>query len=139
MKTRGFRQTLETAGIEPDEALVLPGNLTAQGGADAMVKMLTNPKPPTAVFSISDEMAIGAVHSTQRMGLSVPDDLSIVGFDDHDLAEFVGLTTVRQDVAALGVAAAEKLQRMIDGEHPATDTVFPTQLMIRATTGPAPS
>ncbi len=134
MKTRAFRATLTAAGLEPDESLILPGNLTSAGGADAMATMLARSNPPTAVFSISDEMAIGAAHTVRRHGLSVPDDVSIVGFDDHDLAHCFDLTTVRQDVAGLGVAAARKLRQLMSGESVPTETVLPTQLVVRNTT-----
>ena len=134
LKTRGYRDTLAAAGLEVDESLILPGNLTTAGGADAMATMLATSNPPTAVFSIADEMAIGAAHTVRRLGLSVPDDVSIVGFDDHDLAHYFDLTTVRQDVAGLGVAAAEKLKRLIQGESVPTETVLPTQLVLRDTT-----
>ena len=134
MKTRAFRETLTAAGLEPDPSLILPGNLTTAGGADAMATMLARSNPPTAVFSISDEMAIGAAHTVRRHGLSVPDDISIVGFDDHDLAHYFDLTTVRQDVAGLGVAAAKKLQLLMSGEPVPNETVLPTQLVVRDTT-----
>ncbi len=134
MKTRAFRETLTTAGLEADESLILPGNLTTAGGADAMATMLARSNPPSAVFSISDEMAIGAAHTVRRLGLSVPDDISIVGFDDHDLAHYFDLTTVRQDVAGLGVAAAKKLQLLMSGESVPNETVLPTQLVVRNTT-----
>ena len=136
MKTQAFRDTLTAAGIEPDESLILPGNVTAPGGADAMATMLATSNPPTAVFSISDEMAMGAAHTVRRLGLSVPDDISIVGFDDHDLAFYFNLTTVKQDVAGLGVAAANKLEQLMRGENVPQETVLPTQLIVRDTTGP---
>lgn len=137
MKNEAFRDTLTAAGIEPDDSLILPGNMTAPGGADAMATMLATSNPPTAVFSISDEMAIGATHTVRRLGLSVPDDISIVGFDDHDLAAYFDLTTVKQDVASLGVAAANKLEQLIRGEEVDPETILPTQLIVRNTTGPA--
>lgn len=139
LKTQAFRERLSAAGLESDDSLILPGNLTTAGGADAMATMLATSNPPTAVFSISDEMAIGAAHTVRRLGLSVPDDISIVGFDDHDLAHYFDLTTIRQDVAGLGVAAAEKLQRLMEGESVPEETVLPTQLVVRGTTARVPS
>lgn len=134
LKTQAFRNTLTAAGLDVDETLILPGNVTSTGGADAMATMLSRSNPPTAVFSISDEMAIGAAHTVRRLGFSVPDDISIVGFDDHDLARYFDLTTIRQDVAGLGVEAARKLQQLMSGEPAPSETVLQTQLVVRNTT-----
>lgn len=137
IRTEAFRTTLEAAGLDVDESLILPGNQTAAGGADAMATMLATSRPPTAVFAISDEMAVGAVHTARAAGLVVPDDISVVGFDDHDLAHYFDLTTVRQDVIGIGIEAATKLACLIRGEPVEAHTIFPTQLLLRGTTAKA--
>lgn len=137
VRLQGFTDALTEAGLEPDEALILPGNETAQGGADAMAMMLATPRPPTAVFAASDEMAIGAAKSVRDLGLRVPEEVSIVGFDDHDLSKFFGLTTLRQDVAHLGATAARMLESWISTGVVPDSAVLPTQLVVRDTTAPA--
>ncbi len=139
VRNEAFRATLKASGLDVDECLILPGNQTAAGGADAMAMMLATTNPPTAVFAISDEMAIGAVHTARAAGLVVPDDISVVGFDDHDLAPYLDLTTVRQDVTGLGIEAATKLAHVIRNEPIEACTILPTQLVLRGTTAKAPA
>jgi DNA-binding LacI/PurR family transcriptional regulator len=92
------------------------------------------------VFAESDEMAIGALKAVRDAGLKVPDDLSIIGCDDHAMAHFTDLTTVAQPVLQQGEAAATLLlERMTDrdGAYETTSIVMPTSIIVRATTGPA--
>jgi LacI family repressor for deo operon, udp, cdd, tsx, nupC, and nupG len=92
---------------------------------------------PTAIVAASDEMAIGVRESARRLGLAVPGDLSVIGIDDYLLSEVLGLTTVRQDVAAQGRAAAELLLRaLLDDDEPTDEVVLPTELIVRESTGP---
>ena len=93
-----------------------------------------------AVLAASDEMALGVWGAARQLGLEVPRDLSIVGIDDHELAPVFGLTTVRQDVAAQGVAAASTLLALLGLYDPSAipDQTFPVELVIRgSTTAPA--
>jgi DNA-binding LacI/PurR family transcriptional regulator len=104
-----------------------------------MAHLLTAADPPTAVFAQSDEMAIGALEAAREAGLRVPDDISIVGFDDHDMAAFASLTTVAQPALQQGETAAMLLlDRMTDGggSRETTSVVMPTRVIVRATTGP---
>ena len=82
-------------------------------------------------------MAFGAMHAARAAGLAVPDDLSIIGFDDHDLSEALGLTTMRQSVAEMGVQAAEQVLAMIDGTESASDITWDVPLVVRDTTAAA--
>ena len=84
-----------------------------------MAALLALDEPPTAVFAASDMMALGAIRAAADAGLSVPGDISVVGFDDIQLADHMNppLTTLRQDKAGLGSAAGRVLARMIDGER----------------------
>ena len=103
-------------------------------------ELLAGPERPTAVLAASDEMALGVMAAARDLGLAVPSDLSVIGIDDHDMARVFGLTTVRQDVHAQGVAAAQALLAQLDlaPPHLAADHTFPVELVARASTA-APS
>ncbi len=139
-RRRGYEQVLRDAGIAIREELIVPGNFALQGGAEAMAQLLTVDRPPTAVFAESDEMAIGALKTVRDAGLQVPGDISIVGFDDHDMAAYTDLTTVAQPALQEGEAAAALLLRLLgggDGDRSEVDrVVLPTKMVVRATTGP---
>ncbi len=137
----GYQEALAAAGLEHDPRLVVPGNFSAEGGAEAMHALLAVPEPPTAVFACSDEMAIGAMQVARDAGLRIPEDLSVIGIDDHDLAAYVGLTTIRQDVIGQGERIAQlMLERVARADEPGEDVheVHPTRLVVRRTTA-APS
>ncbi|MCP4226714.1 MAG: LacI family transcriptional regulator, partial [Actinomycetia bacterium] len=110
----GYRHALAAASIDFRPELVVEGDWSPASGQAAMAQLLDLAEPPTAVFVVSDEMAFGAVAEASRLGLSVPGDLSVVGFDDHDLSEVMGLTTVRQSVDKLGEEAARLLLDQVD-------------------------
>lgn len=145
-RREGFRRALREAGLEPDPRLEVEGYFTVDGGGRAMSELLGRADPPTAVFAQSDEMAFGAVRAIERAGLRVPDDVSIIGFDDHELASVVGLTTVAQQVMLQGRLAArlvlDELERMaLDrrGRYrrpPGQGHFVPTELVVRGTTAP---
>jgi LacI family transcriptional regulator, repressor for deo operon, udp, cdd, tsx, nupC, and nupG len=136
-RERGAAEALEARGSKLDDALVVEGNFSFRGGAEAMARLLDAPDTPTAVFALSDEMAIGAMHVARSAGLDVPNDLSVVGFDDHDVSEYVGLTTVRQAVVQHGEqAVARLLERIASPLSPVTHDVPPTEVVVRASTGP---
>jgi DNA-binding LacI/PurR family transcriptional regulator len=135
----GYRQALESADIAYDESLVRYGNLTPHGGDEAMADLLAMPERPTAVFVASDTVALGALQAIRRHGLSVPQDLALVSFDDIPLAEFVypPLTTVRLPAYGLGWGAADMLLRIIDGNEPIQNpgVILETELIIRESCG----
>jgi LacI family transcriptional regulator, repressor for deo operon, udp, cdd, tsx, nupC, and nupG len=135
-RRRGYQQALEQRGLPVRPELDVPGGFSLQGGAEAMAQLLAVDEPPTAVFAESDEMAIGALKTIRDAGLRVPDDLSVIGFDDHDMAEFVGLTTVAQPVVAQGEVAAQLLLGMTGGSAAPEHVTLPTKLLVRRTTGP---
>jgi LacI family transcriptional regulator, repressor for deo operon, udp, cdd, tsx, nupC, and nupG len=138
-RLRGYQEALRTAGLSLDPRLAAPGNFSLAGGAEAMNRLLTLDEPPTAVFACSDEMAIGAMQVARDAGLRVPEDLSIVGFDDHDVSEYVGLTTIRQDVVQQGERAAELLLGCLSGGTEGLGhEIHPTRLIVRHTSGPPP-
>ena len=112
---------------------------TVTGGYRAMSRMLAHGDPPTAVFAFSDEMAIGAIRAACEHGLCVPDDLSVAGFDDHDVAWAIDLTTVAQPVMGLGGAVTELLlEHLRDPSSPPMHQIRDVMLKVRGSTGPAP-
>jgi LacI family transcriptional regulator, repressor for deo operon, udp, cdd, tsx, nupC, and nupG len=145
LRTRGFRAALTDAGLPVRADWERDGRFTAAGGELAMTALLSQPGGrPTAVFCQSDEMAFGALRALRRSGLRCPDDVSLVGMDDHELAETFDVTTVAQPVAAQGASAARwvvrALQDGVDVSLPVEDVVtHPARLVLRGSTGPAPA
>lgn len=134
----GYQAVLGEHGLDARADLDVPGDFSLEGGAEAMARLLSAARPPTAVFALSDEMAIGALRTVRNSGLRVPADVSVMGFDDHDMAEVLGLTTVGQPVVSQGEAAARLLLEVIDDESASEPrhVVRPTTLRVRETTGP---
>ncbi|EMI42801.1 LacI family DNA-binding transcriptional regulator [Rhodopirellula sp. SWK7] len=114
---QGYAQALSDASIELDPDLVLDGNFTAQSGILAVNSLLMRGKSFTAVFCANDMVAYGARLALQRKGIRVPEDVSIVGFDDQAESSYVSppLTTVRQPGVEMGVVAAEALVKLMQG------------------------
>jgi LacI family transcriptional regulator, repressor for deo operon, udp, cdd, tsx, nupC, and nupG len=137
-RSNAYLDVLADAGIEHDPALEADGDYTVEGGERAMTELLALRHPPTAVFAQSDEMAMGALRALRRHRLRVPEDVSVVGFDDHELSEVVGLTTVAQPVAAQGREAARLLLARLDDPDagPADPVEMPLRFVLRETTAP---
>ncbi len=132
----GFETTLAEAGLRPTAVVCEPWGIV--GGTRAMERLLGEPVLPTAVLAESDEMALGALRTLRRAGLRVPEDVSVIGVDDHELASAVELTTVGQPVWQQGAAAATAVVNQLGGgPAEATSTVLPTRLIVRGTTAPA--
>ncbi|MEM8903685.1 MAG: LacI family DNA-binding transcriptional regulator [Actinomycetota bacterium] len=130
----GYLQALEEFGLRARPEREVGGNFTIDGGAEAMSELLAAGQPPTAVFAISDEMGFGALRMARDLGLRVPQDISIVGFDDHEVSEVIGLTTMRQPVVDFGALAARALLSQLDGTSTTIDHVLsPTRLVVRTT------
>jgi DNA-binding LacI/PurR family transcriptional regulator len=103
----------------------------------AAEQLLTRRRLPTAIFAESDEMALGALQTLRRAGLDVPARVSLVGFDDHEMAPAADLTTIAQPAHEQGRLAARLLLAVLDGSPPeAGDVVLPTRLVVRGTTAP---
>lgn len=134
----GYELALDAAGVDSDERLFQPGDFTIGGGYTAAKQLLGSPVVrPTAIFAASDEMAIGAILAARDLGLDVPRDVSVVGIDDHQLAEFFGLTTVAQYPERQGRMAVDMLMAELDPAHPepdSFDTPLPFDLVVRSST-----
>lgn len=138
-RARGFGQGLEQAGLPVSEDLVVTELWGVQGGREGMRRLLDRRPRPSAVLAFSDEMALGALHCLRHAGVDVPSQLSVVGVDDHPMAELHDLTTFRQPVQEQGAAAARTTLDLLRGRPPETPALsLPTELVVRGTTGPPP-
>ncbi len=135
----GYRMALEAAGLPYDPELVLTGDFSEQAGIDAARTLLALPQPPTAIFAGNDSMAIGCMRTAQAAGLRVPQDLSVVGFDDipESATTTPPLTTLRHPIEAMARAAVQDLMRRIQGEPGRRHQIqFPSEFVVRGSTGP---
>jgi LacI family transcriptional regulator len=137
----GYRSALERAGLRYDPALIRHGDFHHEGGFACGGELLDVDDPPTAIFAGSDEQALGVYETARQRGLRIPQDLSVVGFDDLPMARWVSppLTTVRQPLAEMGSVAADMLGTLIDGLPLASRRVeLATELVVRASTARPP-
>jgi len=135
----GFRAAMAAAGILPDPSLIAAGDWSITAAEIAAEQLLTLDDPPTAIFAFNDNGAIGTLNVARRHGLRVPDDLSIMGFDDTFQALIVSptLTTVRQPLAELGRMGVSLLMRLLEGQRlDALRIELSTTLVVRESTGP---
>ena len=140
---RGYREGLRTCGLTLDKKLVVQGYNSYSSGVECGRKLLNLPQTqrPTAIFASNDEMAAGVLAVAHGMGLAIPEDLSVAGFDDVPLASQVwpALTTIRQPIPAMSARAAELLLRQLRGEGgQAEEQIIESTLTFRQSTGPAP-
>lgn len=133
----GYRAGLEAAGIEVDDVLLQQGDFYHESGYTGGTALLELDEPPTAIFASSDQMAFGVYEAVRRKGLRVPDDISVVGFDDLPEARWASppLTTVRQPLAEMGMLAARTVLRLARGEEIESPRIeLATDLVIRDST-----
>ncbi len=150
-RRQGYERALAEFGIAPNDALILTGTFNSISGRESMEQLLQLPELPTAVFCANDHVAFGAMELLAERGLSVPDDISVVGFDDSLMARMTHppLTTVCQPFRLLGEHAVELLLEQIGdtgnapqsvAERLSADAVvrevFPVELIVRASTAP---
>ncbi|QBE63545.1 LacI family DNA-binding transcriptional regulator [Pseudoduganella lutea] len=138
-RERGYRLALEQAGIVADERLVGQGEFNEHTGFEAARLLLAQPDRPTAIFAANDAMAIGCMRAAREAGLKLPDQLSLVGFDDMAGAGMLqpGLTTLRHPAPEMARAAVGELIRRIHNEPGKRQRMtFPGELVIRASTAP---
>jgi DNA-binding LacI/PurR family transcriptional regulator len=135
----GYRAALQRAGIDADPKLVRNGDSLADGGYRWGKELLRRPLPPTAIISGSDEQAYGVYRAARELGLQIPEDVSIVGFDDVELCQWVSpqLTTVRQPLEAMAREATRLVIALSrDGLAPSTRIELATSVVIRESTAP---
>ncbi|MER5220855.1 LacI family DNA-binding transcriptional regulator [Streptomyces flaveus] len=140
-RVAGYRSALAAAGVRHRPEYVRYGGFNEITAHRRMLELLDLPEPPTAVFVCSDKMALGSYRALAERKLSVPDDMSIVGFDDLPEAHWSTppLTTVRQPLSEMSATALRLLVRIMAGERPeGTRTELSTRLVVRESTGPAP-
>lgn len=132
----GYRSALDEAGVPVRSDYIVAGDFERDSGLELGRRLLQLPEPPTAIFSCNDLMALGVYEAARQAGLSIPDDLSVVGYDDLSVAEWAGppLTTVRQPLLEMGRQASTMLLDLdLENEAPRVDLA--TDLVIRNSTG----
>ncbi len=141
LRREGYLDGLQHAGLTADPALIVPGSFREAGGYDAMRTLLDLAEPPTAVFAVNDLAALGAIRAIAEAGLRVPEDVSVVGFNDLFQATYTmpQLTTLQVPHHMMGARAAERLLDMVtEGVQPEHPLLLPVTLIVRGSTGPAP-
>lgn len=136
----GYRAALGRAGLAYDEALVRVGDFYAESGRRAAAELLDLDDPPTAVFALSDLQARGVYDEVHDRGLGIPDDLSVVGFDDVDVCAWMTprLTTVRQPLAQMAMLAVRSVLEPAQGADPVRLELATTLITRESTSPPAP-
>lgn len=139
-RLRGYREALSGAGVRYDENSYVPTRFDIPGGHRVGKQLLGDPRRrPTAIFAASDEVAIGVILAARELGISVPDDLSVIGIDDHPLAEMFGVTTVGQRPDLQGEQAVDWVIRQLEQPGwtpPSRHTTVAANLIIRSSTAP---
>lgn len=141
IRAAGWREAMARHGLEVRWEYDEAGDFTMAGGEAAGRRLLALAEPPTAIYAASDEMAIGVLRAVRRAGLRVPEDLSVIGVDDHEMASFVDLSTVAQPVYEQGTEIARMVLGQLaepDDDSPHVHRTFPTELVVRSSTGPVP-
>lgn len=137
----GYRDALSEAGLPFDDTLLFPGDFTVQSGTRAAEQILNATDRPTAVFCENDETAMGAMHTLKQAGLRIPQDISVAGFDDISFSAYCDppLTTIAQPAEEFGHTAVTLLLDLLNGQiRKARKVILPFELILRASTGPAP-
>ena len=136
----GLRQGLEAAGIPWQTVLIEEGSNSQEAGAEAVRSLLAETPRPTALVASTDQLALGAVRGARELGLDVPADLSVTGFDDIPEAarSQPPLTTVRQPLVRKGSLAGDRLFELLEGSK-APDALLPVELVVRDSTAPPPA
>ncbi|MFI0510824.1 LacI family DNA-binding transcriptional regulator [Streptomyces sp. WSLK1-5] len=138
-RMHGYRAAMEAQGAQVADAYVQPGEFTYETGLRGATALLGLPEPPTAIFAGNDEIALGVIETARTQGLRIPEDLSVVGFDDTSLAQTASppLTTVRQPLREMGATALRIALRLANGERAESHHIeLATDLVVRASTAP---
>jgi DNA-binding LacI/PurR family transcriptional regulator len=139
-RTIGYEKALSEARLPIRRELIREGTNSRRRATTIAHDLLRLPDRPTAIFAASDTQALGALEAARELGLRVPEDLSVVGFDDIEIASYANLTTVRQPLFESGRRGAELLLAALDGQplHPHVETLG-LELVVRGTTAPPPA
>ncbi len=135
----GYRAAMDAARVPVDPDLVRVSTLYVEGGFRNGVELLNLPDPPTAIFAANDLQALGVYEAARQAGIRIPEDLSVVGFDDLSFTQWAGppMTTVRQPLVQMGAAAAELVLAVADGNPPENNRLeLATTLVVRQSTAP---
>lgn len=130
----GYQNSLRAHGIEPDEALISVSRSTVEQAIEATIRLFNQRNRPTALFTVDSLMTQGALLALRSMGLSIPHDVSLIGFDDFNLATFTDpqITVIAQPISEIGPLAAKLLLERLDGKKGAPREIrFPTRLIVR--------
>ena len=135
-RLEGYRRALDQAGLRAQPEWIHPGDYSVQSGMDAVRRLMLLKHPPTAIFCANDEMAYGAIHALHLLGLRVPQDISIAGCDDQNMAAYSSppLTTLHIPRHDLGRRAALELIDKLQGRDVAHEVLLPTRLVVREST-----
>jgi DNA-binding LacI/PurR family transcriptional regulator len=134
LRLRGFRQGLKDAGLRLKDEDILSVSYDVESTRQKAREFLTSPKPHTAIFAATDLQAIGILRAARDVGMRVPQDLAILGFDNLDVAEYVGLTTIRQHLDESGRVAVELLlSRLVDPARSIQHIQLPLTIVERET------
>jgi DNA-binding LacI/PurR family transcriptional regulator len=139
-RSTSYQQVLAANGIPVDNDLIIEGDGTLRGGSAAAQILLSRTQPPTAVFCFNDMTAIGVLSALHQARVRVPEEMSVVGFDDVESAAhcYPPLTTVRQPTDLMGQRLIHMLLALIQGQEDVGPEVLPAELVIRESTGPSP-
>ncbi|WP_106767316.1 LacI family DNA-binding transcriptional regulator [Paenibacillus faecalis] len=134
LRYQGYLRALSEAGLEEQSKWRLSGNFVREGGYNATKMMIVQGSLPEAVFYGNDEMAIGGLKAFEESGISVPEDISVIGFDDIQIAEYVSppLTTIRQPKSEAGSLAAHLLFQILSGEEVKREYMLTTEMVERS-------
>jgi DNA-binding LacI/PurR family transcriptional regulator len=137
-RREGYRSVMKELGLALHPELLVQGDGTPNGGEQAVREMLSQPVRPTAIFCYDDLLALGAYRAIYTAGLSIPDDISVVGFDDVFFAPYTvpPLTTMRQPMLSMGRSAMELLVKLCAGQEISEQVLVKAELVMRASTAP---
>ncbi len=134
LRLKGFRQAMKAANIEVPDSLVRLAPYNQEQARQVARELLDLPNPPTAIFAATDFQALGVLKATRQLGIKVPDELAIIGFDDLDMSEFEDLTTIRQHLDESGRLAIEiLLSHIADFSRPVQHVYLPLTVVERLT------
>jgi LacI family transcriptional regulator len=131
-REEGYRDTIQKAGLLLDESIIMPGDFTTQTGYQQALKLLKREDRPSAIFASNDQSALGVFQAAEELGLRIPEDVSLIGFDNIYEAKFMGLTTVDQNLSEMGYTATQMLIKQVNNEPVDVKTYkVRTKLIIR--------